>query len=67
MDSQGFLPSVVVNTFLAITSSCIMAFLTSRTIRAGKFLMFDIQRATLAGTVPKPPNPPQSALSLDRP
>jgi hypothetical protein len=52
MDSQGFLPSVVVNTFLAITSSCIMAFLTSRTIRAGKFLMFDIQRATLAGTLP---------------
>lgn len=42
---------VVVNTFLAITSSCIMAFLTSRTIRAGKFLMFDIQRATLAGGI----------------
>lgn len=52
--------SVVVNTFLAITSSCVMAFLTSRTIRAGKFLMFDIQRAVLAGT-------PSTALAVTIP
>jgi ammonium transporter Rh len=42
---------VVVNTFLSITSSAIMAFLTSRTIRGGKFYMADIQRATLAGGI----------------
>jgi len=42
---------VVINTVLAMTSSAIVAFIGSRTFRGGKFLMMDIQHATLAGGV----------------
>lgn len=42
---------VVINTFLAETSSVALAFIASRTFRSGKFFMQDIQRATLAGGI----------------
>jgi len=42
---------VVVNTVLSLTSSAIAGFIGSRTFRGGKFLMSDIQHATLAGGV----------------
>jgi len=40
---------VIINTVLSMTSSCIFAFIASRTFRGGKFSMMDLQRATLAG------------------
>lgn len=42
---------VVVNTVLALTSSCMGAFLTSSLFNEGKFHMEDILNATLAGGV----------------
>jgi len=42
---------VVVNTVLALCSSVVFAFLSSRVFRGGKFDMIDIQNATLAGGV----------------
>lgn len=42
---------VVVNTVLALCSSVVFAFLSSRVFRGGKFDMLDIQNATLAGGV----------------
>ena len=43
---------VVINTYLALTNSCIMAFIISKIVRPHqKFDMVDIQNATLAGGV----------------
>ena len=43
---------VVINTYLALTNSCIMAFIVSKIVRPQqKFDMVDIQNATLAGGV----------------
>ena len=43
---------VVINTYLALTNSCIMAFIVSKIVRPHqKFDMVDIQNATLAGGV----------------
>jgi ammonium transporter Rh len=42
---------VIVNTVLALCSSVVFAFLSSRVFRGGKFDMIDIQNATLAGGV----------------
>lgn len=41
---------VVINTVLALTNSCVFAFITSKLLR-GKFEMEDIQNASLAGGV----------------
>ncbi len=42
---------VIVNTVLALCTSCIFTFIFSRRSRGGKFFMGDIQRASLAGGI----------------
>jgi len=42
---------VVINTYLAICASCVAAFAASSVFNKGKFVMLEIQNATLAGGV----------------
>jgi len=42
---------VAINTIIAIVTSCVFAFLASRTFWGGQFHMLDIQHATLAGGI----------------
>ncbi|KAL6075525.1 Ammonium transporter Rh type A [Balamuthia mandrillaris] len=42
---------VIINTVLALTTSGAFAFITSRTLRGGKFFMADVQNGVLAGGI----------------
>jgi len=49
--SEAFRYRIISNTILALCTSAVLGFITSRLLRGGKFAMIDIQNATLAGGI----------------
>jgi len=49
--AEAFRYRIVSNTILALCTSAVLGFITSRLLRGGKFEMIDIQNATLAGGI----------------
>jgi len=48
---EAFRYRIVSNTILALCTSAVLGFITSRLLRGGKFEMIDIQNATIAGGI----------------